>query len=186
MYQNWLPYIPASAGQRRDCDGDADINDDTMCTSSFSCFLIFSLLSPIAGSEEQLQQGGRPGKWGHTTCLFFIFCLPHAGYGRGTTTRTMDDDARGPENIAAVVNNSEEVRWLYYVYLSVCLSFCLPHAGYGERQQRGARMAATMTGREENIAAAMTTMKRYVGHTTCLFVDFLSTVRRYVVEIKGS
>ncbi len=63
------------AGLRPDCDADPDSNDYNVYSivPVLTYPLSLSLVSPTAGSEEQLQGGS----------------LPHAGYGGGTTTRRM-------------------------------------------------------------------------------------------------
>ncbi len=82
-----------------------------------------------------------------TICLSVClsFCLPHAGYGGGTTARRMVATSTGRED------NTEEVRWLYYpsvvvvvLLLSLC---CLPHAGRTTTR----KMVVTTTAREDNM-----------------------------------
>ncbi len=69
---------------------------------------------------------------GYTICLS-VFCLPHAGYGGGTTTRRMVATAMDNMYIA-------EESTLAILYLCVVV----PHAGYSGG-------TTTTTGREDNM-----------------------------------
>ncbi len=108
-------------------------------------------------------------------CLFLLLslcCLPHAGYGGGTTTRWMVVTTIKGTRIRTTL--PKNVCWLYYLSVVVfcgCYLFSLPHADYG-RGIMTRRMVATMTGRKDNIAEESTLA---ILPVCCfLFVFFIS------------
>ncbi len=89
----------------------------------FSCFLVYSVLSPHCRIRGAAAVRRGSGKCGHTTCVFFILFSPTCRlWPRDNDEEDGGDDDNGAKtserrNIA--VARTKAVRWLYY--LSVCL-----------------------------------------------------------------
>ncbi len=117
------------------------------------------------GREENIAAAMNNGYVGYTICLSVClsFCLPHAGYGGGTTTRKM---------VAAQEDNMCIAEESTLAILPVCclfllLSFCcLPHAGYGGGQRRGGRRQDERTTSPKNV--------RWLYYLCVVFIGFFN------------
>ncbi len=110
--------------------------------------------------------------------LLSLCCLPHAGFGRGTTTRKMAATTTAREDNMYIAEESTLAILPVYCLLFFC---CLPHAGYGG----GTTMRWMVVTTEERTTSPKNVCWLYYLHVSGVFVVVISLVSHMLAMAEG-